>query len=302
MLGLRTRTLVLAGSIAALGGCGDDGGGGGGGLALEEFCPELEAASAATAARCGCASSSTCRITEGSALRAQIDMGTLRYDPAAAGRFVARVRDATCDRTSYEQGATDLDQATMFGTLDGSIDPGGECLSGPPPSGCRQGLCEATICIGRVGEGEACDDLHDCLQPLDGERAESLRCAGGTCQPLAGAGEACGSGDDCLSGRCEGSLCVTGAAVGAPCTMDAECESAHCDFSTERCRPPEPIGGLCTEHIGCESGFCADRLEIGAGRCRAQAADGEACTEHAACTSETCVGGNCTAAICSVIQ
>lgn len=289
------------GWLALASSCGG-GGGGGGEIALEAFCDELGIASAATAARCGCADGEArCPIAEGSLQRRAIEEGALRYDPAAAAAFVSAVRDAQCDARDLRRDGYSLDLLTLFGTVNGTVDPGGACIDAPGTAGCRSGGCEAERCVGLPRQGETCDELRRCDEPLDGDPERRLRCLAGSCVPVAEPGESCAALSDCRIGQCVESVCVEGRPDGDACDEDQECASRRCDFSTGRCRPPERDDSLCTAPGDCASGWCGERLDLGAGRCMAQLADGSSCSEQEACQSGLCLSGTCQPAVCGLI-
>ncbi len=146
-------------------------------------------------------------------------------------------------------------------------------------------------CIGLSGEGGPCGTNHGC--------APGLSCASGRCVAAGGLGDRCREGAECASSRCEDGACVEKAADGTACTEDPECASGRCDFSTGRCRAPEPLEGLCTEHTDCETGYCDRDRDIAAGNCRARLADGEACDEDRQCLGGACIDARCAAAICA---
>jgi hypothetical protein len=148
--------------------------------------------------------------------------------------------DARCAATDPARGV-----CRTFGVGDACMPGGtfracdeGACSAGvcaaPEPGGsdcrtndeCDSGACVGTFCLARVGLGEVCTPGSsglDCLDRTTGRVcsdgcvdpyptcyrpcADGLRCAGGTCAPLAAPGEACTGNGECTTGRCAGGTC-----------------------------------------------------------------------------------------------
>jgi hypothetical protein len=145
-------------------------------------------------------------------------------------------------------------------------------------------------CYALSDAGGQCGTNHGCVT--------GLVCIGGTCAEPAGDGSACMGSEQCASGLCSGGVCMPAAAVGAPCTVDSECTTGRCDFTSERCREPEPDDALCVRHEECASGYCDRDSTISAGNCRARLTAGEACDDAAMCLEGGCAGSVCVPAAC----
>jgi hypothetical protein len=131
---------------------------------------------------------------------------------------------------------------------------------------CASGAyCQAGVCIGRLGDGQACAIGTDCLSgfctdgvccnaacsgPCDVCSAALGATSSGTCTDVAGPGN-----PSCGAYQC------TGASAACPtsCVDDTSCSGGNF-CSGGRCVPKLAGGGACTAASQCQSGFCADSV------------------------------------------
>lgn len=257
------RFAVTAGLVLAMGCVGDEEGPAG--VALEEFCGAWGEALCEGAARCGCG--------------------------AVLGGLEACAEDAAVVCPLGEGSA--LRAMVDEGTLAYGEDAAGELVAALADGPCDAAICDgAGACIGLSAEGGPCGTSHGCR--------DGLLCIGGSCRRPRAAGDACGAGIECASGRCAEGACAEKSAEGEACAEDAECASGRCDFTTGRCGAPMPDGEYCMEHTDCVSGYCDvdGSTGSGAGRCAPRLADGESCDEDRQCRGGACYRGTCGALIC----
>lgn len=219
---------------------------------MEEYCTRLSAAFCDGLVRnCGCGDvteqscratiATTCMTTDPT-FTASIGAGVIRYDGMAAARLMEKLTSAS---PNCELGiAADwrpTDFFTSQGVWTGNKIAGATCLfpSIPGmPNDCGNGACSISrrVCVGGVGEGEACDAVHSCYD-MDAQFPTSLRCDAAelgsqtTCMPYLQTGETCTSPNQCATGFCESTQCAFGlslAAFGQACTSDGECVSNYC--------------------------------------------------------------------------
>ena len=259
------RRVVTVLVVVALGACGDDGDDGGEPVTVPGFCTAWVDALCGSARRCAC----------GSAIA---DLDAQCADLAGRGCPLA---DGAPLRAGVDDGSVGYDESSA-GRLVSAIRA--VPCDAPPP-------CALVSCLGLSAEGGPCGtDQTAC--------AAGLACIDGACGRPIAAGQPCTASAHCATGRCAAGTCAAKAEDGAACGEDSECESTRCDFTTGRCRGPEPLEGLCMDHVDCASGYCDRDLELGAGNCRERRADGEGCDEDPQCTGGACIGGVCASAIC----
>jgi len=300
-------------------------------VSIESFCTSYVDAVCARAARCSCVgttpdlasecqtdATNECAAILNEPLVTAVAEGRAHYDATAAGRFIATVRDASCDLASFEASFRVRDVFTLGGVFDGTVEPGAPCTVpiDKGPSDCHVGMCPISptpVCFGLSAQGQPCDpdpaspSVYRLCAPLDAPLVElasperALRCVGGVCQPLADIGSPCFANGDCKSGRCDGDVCAETLPDGGSCVMDVECTSTNCDFGTGRCRPLETDGTLCSAHTECASGWCSG-LGKAAGVCAAAKATGESCALDLECATGACVVAQCEEAACEVLE
>ncbi len=245
-----------------------------------------------TACECGETALAICRAQQGelcagfpsAAMVRAVDEGRLRYDGVAAAALVDRMqrRGDRCESFIDSLDWRVRDLFTVGGVFEGTVPAGGSCsvLGFELISECALGSCapstDGYVCRVVVGEGERCDETHQCadlgaaLTIDSGLERLSLRCVpdatSGVCEPWIADGGACTSGGECESGLCVDTRCAS-RAIGEPCVTSRECVSGS---------------------------YCA--LD---GRCAsASAVEGASCDESAACASHVCVAGTCLPAGC----
>ncbi len=154
-------------------------------------------------------------------LQDSIDVGRVRYDPAAAGACVAGFAELTC--------------------------PSFNRWSGPPA--CAAGVF--SVFLGTVADGGACSVAADC----GGSHAICVPVTDGgrECLGAAGIGEPCGNPAACLPGaRCIGGsgvpapppVCTAELPIGSACLFNAQCTSQNCALDGgvgETCQPTAPL-------------------------------------------------------------
>ena len=168
---------------------------------------------------------------------------------------------------------------------------------------CEPGTyCDGSTCTAKAAVGQPCDRGQRCIgttlcrrgvcalpsskigEPCGERRNEcdmGLLCVLGTCQRVAGAGDACVLGQCQLGYQCDDGRCVHVPACGTGeqgdlCNSDANCQSGlGCQWPEGICQPDElrgPLGSACDLASDCKSQFCLE------GSC----ADPSACPEDKA--------------------
>jgi hypothetical protein len=307
--GRRMRLSLTATSLLAafaLVGCGDDDARTPSGppVAVDDFCPEFVDAICDAVVRCDCSptADADCRadLAEtcdgdngflGATTRARIDSGKVRYDAAAAGAVIAKLRGvSTCDNPLLALRWTFTDVLTFEGVFRGTVAPGGACTTTSTPIGgeCANGICQETmgggVCIGFAGLGASCGmgmptlcaNLSVPFTSFDNPDF-LLRCdipmgaTTGTCAARLANGGTCGSDSECQSDRCDMNICSQKLANGAMCMGDDECDSGFCqsDATGQTCATRgagAAVGASCTGASDCESDECRDGVCV-AGVC-----------------------------------
>lgn len=259
-----------------------------GSVPLAEFCDAFFGALCEPLERCECGTLALARCAlerrelcagfPSPALQRAVEEGRLRYDAVAATALVDQLhaRAARCASFVDAVGWRARDLYRVGGVFEGTLEAGAPCeaLGFELISECALGSCapvgDARVCRAAVGPGEACDELHQCVD-LDatltretGLEELSLRCAevdgAPRCVSRRLEGEPCERSAECAVGRCVEERCRA-VSLGDPCGSSRECESRYCD-AARRCAPGDaPDGALCEAPSACASGVCA------AGRC-----------------------------------
>lgn len=182
----------------------------------------------------------------------------------------------------------------------------GEACNPDVPIECEPGsTCvpfgDSGVCAIQGQQGVSCFADAACSSPLICDYAK------GSCQPGAGAGQACSyiNPDDPKPGteksRCEAGLlcnpdsetCVPeDCGPGVVCARDSDCPEEHiCHSDSSRCASPGESSSVCNRHEECESNYCHPATSS----CQPQVDMGDDCSEDAECLSEFCDAGVCTA-------
>jgi hypothetical protein len=154
-----------------------------------------------------------------------------------------------------------------------------------PDSACVLGLDFCGDCRPLVEVGNACVPGTDTC-------GDDAFCDGNICQARKRNGDACGSGDRCLTGSaCTNAVCTPPSFVGNGETCDAR---HRCPYLTAciagTCQPTGSTGDTCTSDGTCELGYCNAN-----GLCEAPGANGAACDRASQCSSGLCDGTTCQA-------
>ncbi|MDH5493495.1 MAG: hypothetical protein OEY14_16190 [Myxococcales bacterium] len=265
-------SLLVAGSLGMLAGCGSSDGGGG--TALEEI-PAVYATAA-------CDKFETCvpvfgpiflgggtcqdriqRMLEDSLLplwEAGVVAGTILYDGTLVADCIAAIDAGGCE--IFDSGPPAACQAVFGGT----VAPGGACVSSAECEGdriCRTDAMCPGLCADRAIEGESCVDSESCS-----------------------AGLICSNMDVCTTPALVGESC--NGPSGPPCQSPARCEESSPDGSGVRVSIAdgltEALGAPCDLEAGllCQEGlFCVlESLDPATGAsfvCAAASASAGAC-------------------------
>lgn len=179
----------------------------------------------------------------------------------------------------YETVVSCIDQGTLP-CADGDSCPSGKCSA----QGGECGVCEPL----QVGQ---CRSFYDCKA--------GQTCLDERCQPTKATGAACGSSEECASGRCTNSVCVESAKEGASCEGPLDCAS-YLWCSDGACKRPGGPGVACQVGVAlscqagyaCKDGTCQevgyDNVPVG-GLCATAAS----CVKGARCSAQSvCVETN----------
>jgi hypothetical protein len=212
-------------------------------------------------------------------VRARIESGALRFDPAAAQAWIDRIREraGSCEvSVTWEMPGTARDLFTLRGLLVGTRRDGEPCnseeeLSYGYPSDCELGVCHVVGAeVGEAGRLVVTEGRCVAVAPLGGS------CAGGrvcvdldapiAVEPLAFLDYSPTSAFHPFLQyqaplACVDDVCVPRLEDGAACDGAAQCESWICDEGT--CEAPAPLGAPCRYSADCaQPSFCpytADR-------------------------------------------
>lgn len=215
---------------------------------------------------------------------ANVEDGTVVFDPEAAAACIAAIEDWSCDTTAENNRSEPEACGQVFtGTvaeggdcyIDEQCADGGncapikcidacclsECVAGPPEvdlgDSCVDAICPADA---------FCNDANECEALLpenapcsyDGMCDYGLACPDGTCVPLPATGEACPdgacqhAGDSCVEG-----ICARRGSVGDDCSV-AQCQfGLLCTEGAEpTCASFPTIGQSCAAAGFCSEGYC----------------------------------------------
>ena len=278
-----------------------------GGLSFEDFWNDYATIYCSIAVNCGAAEPSyvdDCvaelnRPVVAAGVKAQVAVGTLSYDSAAATECLAAFR-----------------AATAAAAPNACAEP---ALSWSPP-------CYKMLTLNAVDSGSPCLDSQasssSCKEKTDvcaGPRCNQ------TCQPSGALGQPCTSGYSCNPGYyCDTATqtCATPLPAGSPCTIYGSCDSSsYCDMSRGLCMrlpvdgepcasatPPCAAGAYCPDlwgHANCRAyiplgGTCGSTACVpfaycdGSNTCVARKASGVSCTVGKECEENLiCMAGRC---------
>jgi hypothetical protein len=351
------KCLFWAGLVVLLGGCsnisfeptpqdaGDrdagtsfDGGDGGAiagpmdaGLALRSACTVLNARRCEFLARCGLIGSGEGSVRDclawlqatscgPSKWPAQVDLGTLRYDPIAAQLCADGWATRACESHESEPGACGkfLLPNAFFGQrcYDGysecaeGVCRGAACPRSCQPRGAVDEVCrENTDCkpnlycrlpnptsgVGKCASYGAVSAVCDVDQPCE----QGLLCSSGKCalaptETMPCLGSACDSMSWCLSGL-DGGTCTRRRPLGEACSDDVQCEEKLlCEVLSSQCVPKEltALGSVCGLRQSCPAGaVCLGASATVLGKCAAPLDAGMRCVSSNDCPSNlACVG------------
>jgi hypothetical protein len=274
-------------------------------IPLEQFCAEYAAAVCDRTERCGCGAAivSECRTRLRDECAAQVldrevqsrlASGVIRYDAAAAGRLVARIRSTTgCGTLAEDLGLTFADIKSVGGVFAGTKGVMERCTE--MPSGvldineCFGGGCILTL------SGSVCKGPVTVGSPCDGEENETcVRTDVPVTQPsLSVIQQRLGLFCSPDTNRCQAK-----SPLGASCTTWQECESSHCSRASGRCEPPLADGQACELGVECASAYC--EASAAGSTCRPRHPDGSPCVNALfnECASGVCMMGRCVPGAC----
>jgi hypothetical protein len=129
------------------------------------------------------------------------------------------------------------------------VDVGNACNPGTDTCG-NDAFCDANICRARIRNGDACGSGDRCLT--------GSVCDAGVCTPpsFVAVGDSCDQRHRCpYLTACVAGTCQPTAATGAPCTSDGTCELGFCNASSI-CEAPRANASACDRASQCSSGLC----------------------------------------------
>ena len=194
-------------------------------------------------------------------LVAEVEMGWLEYDGAAAQACHERFDAAPCEFGFF------LFTPTIHQLL---------------------ARCGGVL-TGQQDEGEPCRNGLDCVAGLFCQRAPDV--CQGVCEPLAGLGEACSAELPCDPElACRDGMCREHLVAGDPCdvTSSSDCfnDGFWCDVAAGTCRDPVGLDEVCNDFDGprCADGLdCLALSAFDSGTCVMPIAEGDPCTYRTEC-------------------
>jgi hypothetical protein len=215
------------------------------------------------------------------ALEQAIVKKTIDFDPQAAERCLAALRDLPCTAHSQDllpNGLAGRPLGVCGEVFVGSVQLNEKCVfdfdcQGTAVCAPENGLCTTLP----QQENENCVSTQIC--------GSGLTCLEGVCTSRKTDGEPCSTSDSCISRVCEVSayVCADQLVAGSDCSENAVCASGYCG-PFDVCAGEQPLGAACQYNIDCNSGSCDFMTLV----CVVAKANGEKCGFNRECLSQYC--------------
>lgn len=192
-----------------------------------------------------------------------INLGLLRYDPAAAAECLAATSQyySVCDKPEFQ--ATKLPTACSKYVVP-NTQAGGMCETAI--GNCvPETLCTSGTCIALPAVSQPCAPLGTNPRCVTTAYCETT-VMGSVCRALPASGQSCGvSGGQCATGfYCDGTtlLCTANGQSGQACSGTKPCDTKAglvC-LSNSTCGLPQPDGAPCSSNTHCQSVRCSGTI------------------------------------------